>query len=299
MDTYFPFDAGAGAGATEVLWRKMARVWAMNGVVKGIGNQLSATFTAPSTLTVQAGAVWVDGFYGENTGAVTFTMGSASGLLVARADPTANTVGLYWESGFSPTQSFTNTYELPLFAVDAATLYDLRPQAGVGTEIGDLLWSPRPTGPLGFVSCNGAFYRQDIYAAAYAALGSGSTAFGTGTSGSNATFAVPDLRGRSPMGAGAGTGLTSRTLGTKTGEESHTLTTAEMPSHKHTPDPASSAGIGDTLSTKALPAVADAGTSSVKMYAQWGPFDTTATGGGGAHNTVHPVQVLNAYIRLV
>ena len=47
------------------------------------------------------------------------------------------------------------------------------------------------------------------------------------------TNGTPDLRGRSTMGAGAGTALTARTFGTSLGEENHILTTAEMPSHTH------------------------------------------------------------------
>lgn len=45
---------------------------------------------------------------------------------------------------------------------------------------------------------------------------------------------TPDLRGRFILGSGAGTGLSPRTAGTTGGEENHTLTTAEIPSHTHT-----------------------------------------------------------------
>lgn len=42
------------------------------------------------------------------------------------------------------------------------------------------------------------------------------------------TFALPDLRGRTPLGAGRGPGLTNRKLAQKGGEETHTLTPAEI-----------------------------------------------------------------------
>jgi microcystin-dependent protein len=48
------------------------------------------------------------------------------------------------------------------------------------------------------------------------------------------TNGTPDLRGRFILSAGNGTGLTSRTIGQTGGEENHTLTTSEMPSHSHT-----------------------------------------------------------------
>jgi len=45
---------------------------------------------------------------------------------------------------------------------------------------------------------------------------------------------LPDLRGRSVIGAGTGSGLTLREVGDVGGEESHQLTAGEIPSHAHT-----------------------------------------------------------------
>lgn len=47
------------------------------------------------------------------------------------------------------------------------------------------------------------------------------------------SFALPDLRGRVPVGTGQGSGLTNRTLGAKGGLEQVTLTEAEMAAHQH------------------------------------------------------------------
>jgi microcystin-dependent protein len=47
------------------------------------------------------------------------------------------------------------------------------------------------------------------------------------------TFALPDLRGRAPVHAGQGNGLSNRTLGENGGEESVTLTTNQVPLHSH------------------------------------------------------------------
>jgi microcystin-dependent protein len=46
-------------------------------------------------------------------------------------------------------------------------------------------------------------------------------------------FGLPDLRGRVPIGAGAGPGLTDRPLASSLGEPSHTLTPDELPAHTH------------------------------------------------------------------
>jgi microcystin-dependent protein len=47
------------------------------------------------------------------------------------------------------------------------------------------------------------------------------------------TFGLPDLRGRAPVGAGDGPGLTPISLGEMAGNENATLTTGNMPMHTH------------------------------------------------------------------
>lgn len=49
------------------------------------------------------------------------------------------------------------------------------------------------------------------------------------------TFALPDLQGRVPVGAGQGPGLSYYALGQTGGFESTTLLTSNLPSHNHTP----------------------------------------------------------------
>ncbi len=47
------------------------------------------------------------------------------------------------------------------------------------------------------------------------------------------TFALPDFRGRVPVGEGQGPGLSDYQLGQMSGTEQSTLTVAQMPSHTH------------------------------------------------------------------
>lgn len=47
------------------------------------------------------------------------------------------------------------------------------------------------------------------------------------------SFHVPDFRGRLALGPGTGTGLTTRTLGSKLGVETVTLTATQIPAHTH------------------------------------------------------------------
>jgi microcystin-dependent protein len=81
--------------------------------------------------------------------------------------------------------------------------------------------------PTGWILCQGQALDQASYPGLFAAIG-----FTYGNPGSG-KFSLPDCRGRTVVGAGAGAGLTDRALGATGGEESHILTLAEMPSHTH------------------------------------------------------------------
>jgi microcystin-dependent protein len=95
--------------------------------------------------------------------------------------------------------------------------------------------------PSGFLLCFGQAVSRSTYADLFAAIG---TTFGAGDG--STTFNVPDLRGRIPAGQDdmGGTpanrltdqpgGVDGSILGASGGDEVHTLTTAEMPSHTHT-----------------------------------------------------------------
>lgn len=64
------------------------------------------------------------------------------------------------------------------------------------------------------------------------------------------TFALPDFRGRVPVGAGQGPGLPSYNLGQTAGSENVTLTNATMPMHIH-----------PTQLSMSIPAYSEAGNS--------------------------------------
>jgi microcystin-dependent protein len=72
------------------------------------------------------------------------------------------------------------------------------------------------------------------------------TSTGTGTHSDHFNFVVPDARGRSVVGTGAGPGLTARTIGATGGEERHQLLASEsgLPAHTHSiTDPGHSHGL--------------------------------------------------------
>ena len=85
--------------------------------------------------------------------------------------------------------------------------------------------------PRGWAECNGALLPIAQNQALFSLLGT--TYGGNGVT----NFALPDLRGRVPVHAGG-----AIALGQRSGEEQHTLTVAEMPSHGHQLKGSSSAG---------------------------------------------------------
>jgi len=81
--------------------------------------------------------------------------------------------------------------------------------------------------PRGWAPCDGRLLSIAQNSALFALLGV--TYGGDGQS----TFALPDLRGRFPTSMGQGPGLTPITLGEKSGVESVTLLSTQMPAHTH------------------------------------------------------------------
>lgn len=143
--------------------------------------------------------------------------------------------------------------------------------------------------PTGWLMCYGQAIDQTTYADLYAAIG------GTyGSSGSN--FNVPDLRGRviagqDDMGGTSANRLTSPingdTLGAAGGSQSHTLTTAQMPSHSHI--------MGDFSDSGGLTAYIGEGSGA--SHSIRNNVSTQSTGSGQAHNNVQPTIILNYIIK--
>lgn len=81
--------------------------------------------------------------------------------------------------------------------------------------------------PRGWALCDGQLLAVSQNDALFSLLG---TIYGGD---GRTTFGLPDLRGRLPMHAGDGPGLSQRRLGAKGGAESVTLNVNQLPSHTH------------------------------------------------------------------
>lgn len=139
--------------------------------------------------------------------------------------------------------------------------------------------------PNGWLLCNGQTISRTTYISLFTAIG---TIYGAGDG--LTTFTLPDMRGRVSVAAGAGPGLSNRALGDKDGEEKHTLTINEMPSHTH--------DYIDTFRTGNQNAdnVANSQTAADETVTNQ-TKTTAATGNGVAHNVMQPFIVLNYIIK--
>ena len=81
--------------------------------------------------------------------------------------------------------------------------------------------------PPGWLPCTGGPYSIATFGPLFSVIGT--TFGGDGVT----TFAVPDLRGSTPLGAGSGPDLTTRSLGERGGSETVALTVNEIPPHQH------------------------------------------------------------------
>ena len=82
--------------------------------------------------------------------------------------------------------------------------------------------------PRGYMFCHGQILSIASNTALFSLIGT--TYGGNGTT----TFALPDLQGRVPVGAGQAPGLEPIQLGQMGGSENVTILTTQMPAHNHT-----------------------------------------------------------------
>lgn len=136
--------------------------------------------------------------------------------------------------------------------------------------------------PPGYLICDGSLVSRTVYATLFQAIG---VSFGSGDS--STTFNLPDLRGRTAIGAGHSPGLTARKIGEVHGEEAHKLLVGEMPSHVHHVGYAAQFSSGTTGNE----------ITQNSGFAPFGFRDTWPEGGDQAHNIMQPSLVLNYIVK--
>lgn len=132
--------------------------------------------------------------------------------------------------------------------------------------------------PKGWALCNGQFLPINQNQPLFALLG---TMYGGN---GQTTFALPDLRGRVPMHLGPGFNQ-----GERTGEEAHTVTLAEMPTHIHGALASSTTGTQPAPNTLASANNLYRAPSDLTSLA---PATLSNVGGSQAHLNLQPLLTL-------
>ncbi len=192
--------------------------------------------------------------------------------------------------------------------IPAAKLSEATSGSG-GAPSGAVVMFAGTTAPSGWQLCDGSAISRvaNPSLAALAAAAGYSAPWGPGDGAT--TFNVPNYCSRGPICAGTGSGLSTRALGAVGGEESHTLTLAELAHHTHSDaghshvDAGHSHSYTATVSGSTLAAGFGGGTVNASTAAAYANISTSyanisAAGGGSAHNNMHPFFAINFIIKL-
>lgn len=152
--------------------------------------------------------------------------------------------------------------------------------------------------PRNWQFCDGSLLKIEDYELLHSLVGT--TYGGDG----RATFGVPDLRGRIPIGQGRGPGLTNRPLAEMAGTESVTLTVQQVHAHSHGVVVSADAGrspqpgqhVPGAPANEALFYLAPG--AGIQIDAVLAPDSILPTGGGQPHENRMPVNALNFIIAL-
>lgn len=140
--------------------------------------------------------------------------------------------------------------------------------------------------PKGWALCNGQLLPINQNQGLFSLLG---TTFGGD---GRVNFALPDLRARTPIHVGSG-----HTLGERGGEQAHTLSIAEIPTHVHIEQ--ASSNVGDAVNpTNAVLATASNVYRAADNLTALNPASVTNTGGSQAHLNMQPFLTLSFCIAL-
>jgi microcystin-dependent protein len=141
--------------------------------------------------------------------------------------------------------------------------------------------------PREWALCNGQLLPINQNQALFSLLG---TTFGGD---GRVNFALPDLRGRTPIHAGGG-----HTLGERGGEQAHTLSINELPTHTHVMN-GSNTPAETNSPTGAYLAIANNAYTPAGNLAALSPASVTNAGGSQAHLNMQPFLTLSFCIALI
>jgi microcystin-dependent protein len=168
--------------------------------------------------------------------------------------------------------------------------------------IGQIIMFAGDFAPQGWVLCHGQLLPIADNPALFQLIGT--TYGGDG----DATFALPDLRGRVPIGDGQGRSLSNYAIGQQVGVEAVTLTSAQLPPHSHPVAALRGRGSAHVPANNVLLAAlgGDAASGQYEVSAYAPARDATElnahtvglAGGSQPHNNLQPYLSVNYCIAL-
>lgn len=141
--------------------------------------------------------------------------------------------------------------------------------------------------PKGWALCNGQLLPINQNQALFSLLG---TTFGGD---GRVNFALPDLRGRTPIHVGSG-----HTLGERGGEQAHTLSIAELPTHAHVANASSTPGNAAVPTGALLGSPLNLSYTTPSSLTSLNPGSIANVGGSQAHLNMQPFLTLSFCIAL-
>jgi microcystin-dependent protein len=146
--------------------------------------------------------------------------------------------------------------------------------------------------PRGYALCQGQLMAISQNTALFSILGT--TYGGDGIQ----TFALPDLRGRGPIGAGNGPGLAPIVLGELAGSQNVTILTSNMPAHSHVLNASTSAGTQPLPTGNIVASVQDSQGGQSTAYINATPNTTMAPNSIGMTGNSVPLSIQNPFLGL-
>ena len=168
-----------------------------------------------------------------------------------------------------------------------------------GLPIGSIISYTTNTPPAGYLICDGSAVSRTTYIQLFSVIG---TTYGAGDG--STTFNIPDIQGKTVVGKDT-TDNDFNTMGETGGEKTHTLTTAELPSHNHSISDSGHRHLVPNLTQYVNGRVGTVGS----LYKNDGQINTeytsttttgitiNSTGSGSSHNNLQPYITLNYCIK--
>jgi microcystin-dependent protein len=245
------------------------------------------------------------------------------GTLASRPSPTSVVTGYLYICTDAPAAFIT-------VAVSGTNVWQFIPLNGSGEPAGTVkqyAGATVPADPDGIQRwhiADGSAISRTTYATLFTNLG---TTWGVGDG--STTFNIPDLRGRSVVGAGSGSGLTTRALAASGGEEAHIILPGELAAHAHAiTDPGHGHTVNDpghahlwsngspittvgypTANATAAPSVGQSDIDATGMESSFAHITLSGaatgitvnnnTGGGSGHNNMQPFTAVNHIVKIL